>query len=534
MIKKRLSILLVIAFVIISVMTGARAENDDYTLYYFNSFDNGVADLKPVDNDLVRLSIGTDRPRDAVFNGNSGIGKNLGDWTSDEKTLAFSFKNGGIKDRIVKISYDFAVRSEGSSDSSFAGINMYNFYQGGRLFYIDRWSAKAIFSESVGDTVTRDVETSDDTLYHVEFWLNLIDGTETTYLNGEKIVGPSTLQDSYRTIEEFSVSISGRYKYIDNIRIESYKSIPMNVEASNDNGEINLKFTDYINSDSLTDKIFIVKNSFTNESKEISGVQKNGNTLVLSDEFITEGYAYTVTMPNGIAGINGNETKNTIVSVSPKDGKYLKNINYKDLFKETVSITDEVPSRVNEIDLTFTDSVNAENLKNDIEIYENNVKASNFSITAASMEAFIKFNSTLKPNSTYRLHILKGSETDMEYDITFVTDSGEVVLKSAEFYNGTQKVNTMNDVKKGDMIKVKMDFINTSEADRTFLASACMLNGLAMTDFDYKIVTMSTSEKQKTIEFDFTITNSESPKIKTFMWQGLGENIALCSEKVLK
>lgn len=254
----------------------AKAAEKNYALSYTmyeNTFDNGRDSLVAaseegymVDNEFliydgVLAGMSDIQTAKYIPDGeteyNTAIKTKPGDWTSG-KTFLFDFtKNGaksGIRSGRVTVSYDFELEETSTANSARLGMNMGGeasdtSNNGGRLLYINRTTdaeGKNVFkylagayvgawpSESLSGVISTEGQ------HHMEIAMDFDENKIVYYIDGEALKSGDNIitQDlTGMVMNNFMVTISGIYKWFDNLRVVHSFEYPLECIIDSDLSE---------------------------------------------------------------------------------------------------------------------------------------------------------------------------------------------------------------------------------------------------------------------------------------------------------
>lgn len=508
----------------------ANAQNG-YEVLFEENFDTGTAtDYKMVseEHEEYLYTANFSNPGCVVvdFDGNQGISTNA-NAVPKEKNIFFDFtKNGAqsaVSSGIYEISFDFSGRSTAVTDVAYVGMNTKRSsiwaWECGRLLAYKNTYINPVGSVGGWHGAGVKVEIDPNKKYHLELVFNFDIGNVTYYLDGSQIARYS-LSGSYAEMKDITIAMSAFWDYFDNLKLEKYDSIPMEVSIGDiTSGGVELLFTDGVLDNAIcNDDTVFINSIYTNEtiSAKASYIGSK-KVLVKPEKPLIEGYEYELILPEKIIGAQGGEC-----NTEPKywfnfaDSNAIKTLRLKDFKGETHILQKNNSPQIAGIVFEFTDDADVETALSTLNIEDKGGNKVYYETIYAGNIGEVLFTNLLVGGRTYII-TLEGLFTD--YQIVVNTEDGGAAIKEFKIYNEdkTEEIISLSQISTGDVINVKAEIANTSEDSVDCLTLIGMYNGKLMTGINYKSLKLDAG-KFDTAEFKFTVLNSDELKFTAKLW----------------
>lgn len=458
------------------------------------------------------------------------------------RTLLFDFTKGGtqagLSEGIVKISYDLAVRGGGLSDSyaqSYTGMNMSNYWEGGRMIYFDAtgWDAETAIN-GWPSTPSHFVDTD---IHKYEILFNF--EAQKAYLYVDAVLEHTweNLYSNYGTVKNYSIAMNGDMKTFDNLLIEKYLKFPeFSVEVGEaEVGGISLKATAPAKNWSVIEDEIVIKRLF--DGKELSAKvvpQSLESAVIMPEGGFENGYNYEIILPETIEGFSGEEFVLTEKVIETKFAKEnaAEAIRVKNYDGEILPVESKNPTELQSVVIEFTDDVSAENAMANLKIFDENGQLVPFTVKSEGNIGEAVFDGVLKENSEYTVK-LNGLVVD--YSVLMNTKEGSACVKSVVLADAEgNEVKSLADLAVGDKVTAKLEIANSTDEETAYLATVTMQNGKLMTGVGFENASVAPASKTVS-EFEFTIGDKENLAFTGLMWhQSKTAPIANSMELVLK
>ena len=323
--KKFISILSALAISASMLPMSAMAEVAPETVMYENDFNAATIQeaLKTYENEYLSFP-GFTLKADGEYEDNiegdnpSLAGGGVADGVENGingRTLLFDFTKGGTKagisEGILKISYDLALRGGDVNDSyaqSYTGINMANYWDGGRMVYFDAtgWDTE----ETINGWPGEPSQFIDTAMHKYEYLFNFAAQKAFMYIDGELAYTWNNLNGSYGTVNNYSIALNGDIKVLDNIKISTLNqdaTYSFTADAEVANGYVDVVFPATMD---------VTKGAFTVDGIPADSVDWSDlNTARVYSEALYEGGTHTVTVAEA-QDLYGVAPQNNEVSVA--------------------------------------------------------------------------------------------------------------------------------------------------------------------------------------------------------------------------
>lgn len=309
---------------------GNKNINVTSTVYYENSFDNGLKSFVTVTDEKGTFTAKTGNLLDSSFEGNVGISAKSGSWGEGQK---YTFANP-ITSGILNISYDISrlnFEPENASMSG-SGVKLTGVYNGNETneLYVSTFANTKIYGPlnnfaQWGDSGNGTGANEKNTLYTINSIIDLdLDKVYTyIYKDGTLVIDTERTIDKISQINSVDISLSGYAAYFDNLKISKITSgsfMPVSAEIGEDFKYADVTFTempDTINASDVT-----VKNSSGSEIA-VSSVEFVGNKARLNfGSAISEG-DYTISFGDGVVNLIGNGLANYDIDLEAYTNKVI-------------------------------------------------------------------------------------------------------------------------------------------------------------------------------------------------------------------
>lgn len=312
---------------------------------YYNTFDNGTADLKWIENEYLNggYNTGSIELSAVTVDGNTGVTASTTGAHKVKQTFFFDFTKGGTLAAPTmgkyKFSFDFRMRDASSVDRAGFGINMSKDgtdpTAGNLVMQIGRTDENKGFVGTKNDAESYDVGTDKGTFTYFDIDNNVhtmdiiltLNGTDDArfnyYLDGERI-GTDTRYWG-KTLGNMALSLNGQFTYIDNIKVSKLKEnveYSFKAEAEKACGYVDVVFPAVMN---------VSKGTFTVDGKAADKVDwLDVYTARVYNEALYIGGAHTVAVADA-ADLFGNAPKNSEASFETVEIK-AENVLYYNTF----------------------------------------------------------------------------------------------------------------------------------------------------------------------------------------------------------
>lgn len=294
-------------------------------------------------------------------------------------------------------------------------------------------------------------------------------------------------------------------------------------EVKKTNGNNIIEFNDDVYNIWDYKKGATVKNLYTGETGTVTLSKNSSNSAMISGYDFVSGDEYVITLPDNLRGKGGNTIENNEIAFNLGVGGSLKKLNLVDILGEKHTLADINPVALDALEFNFTNDVEAEEFVSKIKITET-ATGEEFTDYVAECNdnvATLKLNTILAGGKTYTISI---TGLIHDYSITVKTEEESFRRLPVQFLDSEgNSLKSMEDVKVGDTVSVKLGFVNSTSETKDFLVSACLFSGQELTGFDFEEVSMDSvadgGTGKKTCEFDFTVEKITGDlKLKGYMW----------------
>lgn len=529
---KRLFAAMLAAAAAASMSTTAFAgDSDDITLFsddggrvlYENTFDNGKDTVVAADTDEFTLSFdeggaGWDT---AVFDGNNGVSTRRESWPSAH-TFLFDFTKGGTKNGvssgIYKFSFDFSTASAGGDNMYFIVNAVPTIWEGGRFATITKDDGFSVFNYVSAwgpDDPNKKWPKNDNEKYHCDMILNFDKKVIHTYVDGTFLGETVDLP----TMNNLAINMAGQCDYFDNLKLEYYDSIPMNMKVTSaSEGEIVLDFTDGIADKGVFDNGIIIKNIYTGEETAATVSCGDKTISVIPEKYLSAGFEYTITLPDGIVGREGTALENNFVKFNFAKYGAIKSLKLRDVSGEIIDFGEENPAEISSIVFEFTEDVSAERALGTLTITDKDENNVNFIVTSDGSTGEAVLTDAFKGSSEYKLTL---KNLVVSYEIKLATKEGKIASTPIKMYkpDGVTEITSLDDISVGDTVKAVYETVNTSEEEINCLCVIAMYNGKLMTGINLQKQTVVPGSRSK-LEFEFTVKDTADLNLAATVWDG--------------
>lgn len=498
-----------------------------YRLLYENTFDNGRGDLpgngviEDTENFTLNFSGEKAGIRTVTFDGNNGIAANTGAWPA-EHTFLFDFtKDGtknGVSSGIYKFSFDFSTANDGGDNMYFIVNAVPTFWEGGRFATITKDKGFSVFNYVSAwgpDDPNKIWPKNDNEKYHCDMILNFDKKVIHTYVDGTFLGETVNLS----TMNNLAINMAAQCDYFDNLKLEYYDSIPMNMKVTSaSEREIVLDFTDGIADKGVFDNGITIKNVYTGE--EIAATVSGGDKAisVIPEKYLSAGYEYTITLPDGIVGREGTALENNFVKFNFAQYGAIKSLKLRDISGEIIDFGEENPAEISSIVFEFTDDVSAERALGTLTITDKDENDVNFIVTSDGSTGEAVLTDAFKGSSEYKLTL---KNLAVSYEIKLATQEGKIASAPIKMYkpDGVTEITSLDDISVGDTVKAVYETVNTSEEEINCLCVIAMYNGKLMTGINLQKQTVVPGSRSKS-EFEFTVKDTADLSLAATVWDG--------------
>lgn len=490
--KKIVTSVLVMSMIISSAsfVSANKKENiQGYSNLYYNTFDNGNADVVAVSGDGFDLEI-LNTPENAAFDGNNGIWKSGG--VTNNPVFQFNF-NESLTTGVLKVGFDFNVSGTGSNRNSVVALNRTD----------GQWKAIDIMHivenmYFIKDTVDSNGymydwpssgEALDTNVHRVEIVLDIDNSVAYYYVDGIFAKEQTKLPAS---IENLVFYLQGDIKYFDNLSLEKYEELPMFAAVSEKDGELIVEFTDGIaNKDALLSGA-VIKNLYTGEKINAEALAIDDfEVKLIPEKEIVPGIEYMISFNDTLSGRLGGEFSEELIFNTAQYG-LISSIELVTTTGESLKINDENPADIAYINFKFTEDVDAETAISGltIENKENENKLS-FTKECNGNTAKITLTDLMLGNSEYKLSLKEFNEL---YDeITIKTKEGKSFMLSPVLVDDSG--NEISEIPENAPFGVKLVFGNTSDENKNYRTSISLYDDKLMTDIKLSDIKLLPGDK---------------------------------------
>ena len=509
----------------------AMPENTDHVVLYENTYDNGRDSAVNAEDEYGGVTYSLGGTITSEFEGNIGFGATEGAYPFRAISYALAEPLGS---GVLMYSFDVSKLDRASAAQAFhIRLNnaQYVFYGRDTVFR----GPKDNLAEWGDSSAEMPYEVNKS--YHVQQIYDLNNLQAHTYIDGE-LLSTRTIRGGY-TVETVDFYLSMTSAYFDNLKIEYYKEMPMEVQeisAQAGGNEIVLSMTDGINTETLPYEGYTVKDLFSGASADASAEVTGSRELTLtSDLDLEEGGAYLVTLP-AIEGLAGSVVTQTQVEAAVGSGRYLTGLRLIDCYGVSHYLSNTNPAEVKTLALKFADGVSAEEAAAGLLIEGSGSGALSFTISQNpenAREVFVQLEDYLSGSSVYTITL--GNGLDRNYEISLTTAEGIVTAVSCTFTDdGGNPLETLDPLADGAVVTMTMQLVKTVPEQSSVLASYSLWNGLDMNGFDFQTVQMEADETETTVTFEITVEKARDAVLKGFLWKGLAQINPLSAEFMIQ
>lgn len=312
---------------------GNKNINVSSTVYYENSFDNGVKSFYEHSDDKGAFDYNIEKITNMLnssFGGNVGIAAKSGSW--GEK-FSYVFDTP-LTSGILNISYDISrlnFEPENASMSG-SGVKLTGVYNGNETseLYVSTFANANIYGAKDnfaqwGDSGNGTGANEKNTLYTINSIIDLDSDKVYTYIYNNSTLLKSTERniDKISQINSVDISLSGYAAYFDNLKISKITKgsfMPVSAEIGEDFTYADVTFTERPKAIETSD--VTVKNSSGSEIA-VSSVEFVGNKARLNfGSAISEG-DYTISFGDGVVNLIGNGLANYDIDLEAYTNKVI-------------------------------------------------------------------------------------------------------------------------------------------------------------------------------------------------------------------
>lgn len=437
------------------------------------------------------------------------------------RTLLFDFTKGGelkgISSGILRISYDLALRGGELSDSyaqSYTGINMSNYWEGGRMVYFDAtgWDTKNEINGWPG-APSRFI---DSEVHNHEFIFNFQAQKAYYYIDGALQHTWQNLYSSFGIVKNYSIAMNGDIKSLDNMLIEHWSSMSPTVSEITESGAVLEYPENFAEGTDITGEMYY-KNIYTGEIINAEATDVTDNSFVVAPEKpLVGGYEYELYLPEGIEGVWSGKSEAGMVEFNFGGMGTIKSFKTKDFDGNISKLQDENTALLEGFIIEFAEGMNAENYIGTLKIADDAQNEVLYTAECSDNVANITFANGLLGNKTYNVTI---DNLAVAYNIIVKTGEGGIVVRPAKLYkeDGVTQITSLSEISAGEKIKAKFEVINAGEGSFSYLASVTMYNGKKMTGIDFENVVLE-SGMRKTTEAELTVSDVSDLTFNGFLW----------------
>lgn len=561
--KKFISMMLASVMVTAFTVVPANAQTEDtdngYVLLYENDFEDGSVGQKYVfeaaDSEYFLFTplentgnTGAEQVVTVEKDGNKGIAKSSKGAYTKGRTIWFDFTKGVpgsggvtpegsnpyISTGFVKISFDFSVNGSTSGNTETRiGYNMNRKYNeagiGQRMIIIG--GAECLLLDKLQDSWSGGTKTALEVgkVYEMAMVMDFNSGKVYYYLDGALLKTHTNLE----ALKDFSIGINGDLEYLDNLKIEKYDSLPLSAEMKASQGEIFVKFSDaLLNEDALKNGA-VLKNVYTGEETTVSLTLVNAMTAKVE---IGEGFSYNaeyiITLPEGIEGISGGVLENLEYRFSPLTDGALTGVKLKDVWGNEYFLKDSNMAELQSLIFEFTDDVDAKTVISGLSITDG-AEECEYTAVFNNNTAEVKLLECLTGNTDYKILVPEDGGLLDAYEINLKTAEGKTAIKSVKWFVGDKEIFESSELKDGDKVDIKVEFINSTNKAVSFISTASLFNGLDMNGFTFAKTEFEDGQKSAENVLSLTVENAENAVIKTFARKGINMTMPLFGEGIL-
>ena len=143
----------------------------------------------------------------------------------------------------------------------------------------------------------------------------------------------------------------------------------------------------------------------------------------------------------------------------------------------------------------------------------------------------VEFDDLLKKSTDYTLSITgvktQGGAAIPDGSAAFTTsDTGELIIDGLKLTDGAgDEVNSISDVVAGSKIYTSVKIVNTLDEDKTAAVITAVYNDTAMTDLNYKNLTLPSMTREVISNgLPVTVKSAEKLVLKSLIWEGFESN----------
>lgn len=240
-----------LAVIFSGLSLSAESDGGEEYIVYENNFDNGASSVPgatdegyAAQNEFMDFDGILGQPlQNSEMNGDMGVRIRRGAWL-DGQTFLFDFTKGGTKKGIYSgiwtAAFDFSLDKDGGANEVIMGMNMSKTYEGERMAYFHNNGAVEVLSDcgAWGSKANPEcLALNYGKVYNLKTVVNFDEGKADYYLDGKLIRTQTNLKN--KTMNNFSVSLSGTVGYFDNLKITvRYPNPTENIVTSDNIGNI--------------------------------------------------------------------------------------------------------------------------------------------------------------------------------------------------------------------------------------------------------------------------------------------------------
>lgn len=295
--------------------------------------------------------------------------------------------------------------------------------------------------------------------------------------------------------------------------------------AATVDGGVQITFNDTIVNPSEYAKGATIKNVYTGETDTVTLTKASATQVNVSGD-ISAGDEYVLTLPAGIRGKKGNTLHSAEVRFNTGTSNCLKTLSLVDIQGTVYDLEETNPTGLDSIVFEFSDASAATNAAIAVTNKDGAalLEGTDYTKTVSGSKATFALAKILAPDEEYTVSITGLAKT---YEIALNTSEAKLERLPVMFLDANGQ--KLESISSGDTVKVRLDFVNSTDAAKTFLASASMFEGLEMTGFGHKEITMQPisggGTGKHTEIFTFTATANDV-SLNGYMWSIDGTKFA--------
>ena len=437
------------------------------------------------------------------------------------RNLFFDFtKNGelkGISSGILKISYDLALRGGDVNDSyaqSYTGINMANYWDGGRMVYFDAtgWDTKNEINGWPG-APTRFL---DSEVHNHELIFNFAAQRVYYYIDGVLQHTWINLYGSFGIVKNYSIAMNGDIKLLDNMLIEHWESMSPEVSDITEDGAVLEYPESFAEGTDITGEMYY-KNIYTGEIINAEATNVLDRSFVATPEKpLVGGYEYELYLPEGIEGVWSGMSEAKTLEFNFGGMGTIKSFKTKDFDGNISKLLDENTALLEGFVIEFADGMTAEDYIDTLKIADEEGNEVLYTYDCSDNVAYVTLTTGLLGYKTYNVTI---DDLAVPYNIILKTGEGGIVIKPAKLYHGdgVTQIKSVSEIIPGENVKATFEVINAGEESFSYLASVTMYNGKKMTGIGFENIVLE-SGKRKTFEAELTVSDVKDLTFSGFLW----------------